>query len=53
MPQTLSRNLGDELNRRLIDAERAKQESEDGESIVETIVTTQRTRVSDDFHGMR
>ena len=45
-PQTLSRNLGDELNRRLLEAERVRQESEDGDSVVETIVTTHRTRVS-------
>jgi len=49
-PQTLSRNLGDELNRRLQDAERVRQESEDGESVVETMVTTQRTRVSSVTH---
>ncbi|RXK40938.1 hypothetical protein M231_01786 [Tremella mesenterica] len=39
---TLSRNLGDELNRRLLDAEKARDDEEDG--YVETIVTTQRTR---------
>ncbi|CAD6590003.1 MAG: hypothetical protein TREMPRED_005592 [Tremellales sp. Tagirdzhanova-0007] len=43
-PQTLSRNLGDELSRRLIEVERVRQESEEGDSVVETIVTTQRTR---------
>ena len=46
---TLSRNLGDEINRRLMDAERmreTKEEEGDDDSIVETIVTTQRTRVS-------
>ena len=46
-PQTLSRNLGDELSRRLIEVERVRQESEEGDSVVETIVTTQRTRVSE------
>lgn len=45
-PQTLSRNLGDELNRRLQVAETTREEDEEGESVVETIVTTQRTRVS-------
>ena len=49
VPQTLSRNLGDELNRRLIAAERAA-DNDDGESVVETIVTTQRTRVSWSLH---
>ncbi len=44
--QTLSRNLGDEINRKLQAAERARQESDDGDSVIETIVTTQRTRVS-------
>ncbi|OCF33867.1 hypothetical protein I316_04579 [Kwoniella heveanensis BCC8398] len=45
-PGTLSRNLGDELNRRLMDAENAvrEEESDEGDSFVETIVTTQRTR---------
>jgi hypothetical protein len=43
---TMSRNLGDELNRRLMDAEMQlpRQEEDDGESVVETIVTTQRRR---------
>ncbi|WWD21593.1 hypothetical protein CI109_106079 [Kwoniella shandongensis] len=43
---TLSRNLGDELNRRLMHVEKVEQEGHDseGESFVETIVTTQRTR---------
>ncbi|WVF69679.1 hypothetical protein IAT40_004458 [Kwoniella sp. CBS 6097] len=45
-PGTLSRNLGDELNRRLMDAENAvkEEESDEEDSFVETIVTTQRTR---------
>lgn len=46
---TMSRNLGDEINRRLLKAEVVDEEppeSEDGDSIVETIVTTQRRRVS-------
>src|SRR5690242_6161786 len=43
---TMSRNLGDELKRRLMDAEMQlpRQEEDDGESVVETIVTTQRRR---------
>lgn len=46
-PATLSRNLGDELHRRLLDAERVREEAveEDAEEYVETVVTTQRTRV--------
>ena len=43
---TLSRNLGDELNKRLMDAEKAQEQEGDEHSYVETIVTTQRTRVS-------
>ncbi|WVQ83168.1 hypothetical protein IAT38_005306 [Cryptococcus sp. DSM 104549] len=44
---TISRNLGDELGRRLLDVEKVEEEEgegEDGESFVETIVTRQRTR---------
>ncbi|KAK4684860.1 hypothetical protein P7C73_g5304, partial [Tremellales sp. Uapishka_1] len=46
VPATMSRNLGDELSRRLMDAENKRLEEEEGESdsVVETIVTTQRTR---------
>lgn len=44
---TLSRNLGDELSRRLQEAENIQ---DDGETVVETVVTTQRTRVSDWIH---
>ncbi|WWD07540.1 hypothetical protein V865_005641 [Kwoniella europaea PYCC6329] len=40
---TLSRNLGDELSRRLLDAQKLEEESDEGE-VVETVVTTQRTR---------
>ncbi|WVW78339.1 hypothetical protein I302_100293 [Kwoniella bestiolae CBS 10118] len=40
---TLSRNLGDELSRRLMDAQKSEEESDEGE-VVETVVTTQRTR---------
>jgi len=46
---TLSRNLGDEINRRLLDAQTVSEEENDddnaGESDVETVVTIQRTRV--------
>lgn len=48
-PATLSRNLGDELHRRLLDAEKIREEAEDEveeDEYVETVVTTQRTRVS-------
>jgi F0F1-type ATP synthase alpha subunit len=48
VPQTMSRNLGDELSRRLVAADTASaagKEDEDGDSIVETVVTTQRRRV--------
>lgn len=47
-PATLSRNLGEELHRRLEDAERVREADvqEDAEEYVETVVTTQRTRVS-------
>ncbi|WVR04714.1 hypothetical protein IAU60_001725 [Kwoniella sp. DSM 27419] len=42
---TLSRNLGNEISRRLMEAEMTHQEeSDEGDSSVETIVTTQRTR---------
>lgn len=45
-PGTLSRNLGDELHRRLAEAEKLQEEEEEEEdSVIETIVT--RTRVSD------
>lgn len=40
---TMSRNLGDEINRRLLDAQ-AVEEEED--TFVETVVTTRRQRVS-------
>ncbi|WWC68057.1 uncharacterized protein I206_101976 [Kwoniella pini CBS 10737] len=40
---TLSRNLGDELSRRLMDAQKLQEESDEDE-VVETVVTTQRTR---------
>ncbi|ORY24001.1 hypothetical protein BCR39DRAFT_548111 [Naematelia encephala] len=40
---TISRNLGDEINRRLMDVDKVPKE-DDGEDVVETIVTTQRTR---------
>ena len=48
-PPTLSRNLGDEINRRLMEA--AAKASEDGDEVdeddvVETVVTTRQTRVS-------
>jgi len=47
---TLSRNLGDEISRRLSGAQTVMEDSEgedeDGDSYVETVVTTQRTRVS-------
>lgn len=52
---TLSRNLGDEINRRLLNAEvvsEEHEESEEGDSIVETIVTTQRRRVSQLTHSL-
>lgn len=47
-PATLSRNLGDEIQRRLQDAQQVREETveEDGEEYVETVVTTQRKRVS-------
>lgn len=49
-PATLSRNLGDELHRRLLDAEPREEtegvDEDDAEDYVETVVTTQRTRVS-------
>lgn len=55
VPGTLSRNLGDELNRRLADMESVNESQEEeggdgdgegeGDSYVETVVTTQRTRV--------
>ena len=44
---TLSRNLGDEIHRRLMDAETVpEQKEDDDDEYTETIVTTQRTRVS-------
>lgn len=42
---TLSRNLGAEISRRLVEAE--VQEAEEEDSYVETVVTRQRTRVGD------
>lgn len=48
---TLSRNLGDEINRRLVDAEVIEEQDiqeeaeHDEDGIVETIVTKQRIRV--------
>lgn len=41
---TLSRNLGAEISRRLEEAQGVSEEEED--SYVETVVTTQKTRVS-------
>lgn len=41
---TLSRNLGAEISRRLEEAQEVSEEEED--SYVETVVTTQKTRVS-------
>ncbi|WVQ75920.1 hypothetical protein IAR50_005555 [Cryptococcus sp. DSM 104548] len=43
MGGTISRNLGDELGRRLVDVEKVGEE-EDEDGFVETVVTTQRTR---------
>jgi len=47
---TLSKNLGDEMIRKLSEAQPVAEEREDeedeGDSFVETVVTTQRTRVS-------
>ncbi|WWC86793.1 uncharacterized protein L201_001672 [Kwoniella dendrophila CBS 6074] len=40
---TLSRNLGDELNKRLMEAQPLEEHSDEDE-VVETVVTTQRTR---------
>ncbi|WRT64675.1 uncharacterized protein IL334_001609 [Kwoniella shivajii] len=42
-PGTLTRNLGDEINKRLLDAQKLEEDSDEGE-VVETVVTTQRTR---------
>lgn len=43
---TMSRNLGDEISRRLQDAQAVpEEEDEEGDSYIETVVTTQRTRV--------
>ena len=45
---TMSRNLGDEINRRLMEVDTTEEEQkreDDGDDIVETIVTTQRRRV--------
>jgi len=46
---TLSKNLGDEMIRKLSEvpvAEELEDEEDEGDSFVETVVTTQRTRVS-------
>ncbi len=52
-PVTLSRNLGDEISRRLVDAQNGhssagtdSSDQEDGEEVIETVVTTRQTRVS-------
>lgn len=52
---TLSRNLGDEINRRLLNAQVVSEEQEEseGDSIVETIVTTQRRRVGSPLRVIR
>ena len=61
VPGTLSRNLGDEIQRKLVDMQRRQdshqdgeaekndiieEEVEEGDSYEETVITTQRTRVS-------
>ena len=47
---TLSRNLGEEINRRLADAamsaKAAQEEGEDDGEVIETVVTTRQTKVS-------